>query len=272
MKTHQPRKHPGRSCFVATLLVAGVVCAAVASPSIDSAIVHTRIWDDAPYSTVTFGNDYPSSIWIMDENLDDTGWANRHNFRLSENGGISDAVFMNGDYFEFYADFTLTGTANSEGGLNLSPWWSQQVDGVFMANTENGEIACFGGRLPFYSFTGDHGLTYTKGETVRMGMIYDPHSLTEADPGTIQYSYAVGDTTYESPVLQFDMGNPDEDPPYGLWGMLNDARLGAYFMPKIDSGTPGNWGRVDYENLVFVPEPVSLALFALAGLTLVRRR
>jgi hypothetical protein len=255
------------------LIAVAILCgSAIASPDIDSAIVHTRIWNDADYSTVTFGNDYPTSLWIQDENLDDYGWANRHNFRLSENGGISDAVFMNNDHFAFFADVTLTGIANSEAGLNLAPWWSQDVDGVFMINPESGEVACFGGRLPFYSFTVEHGVTYTKGDTVRLGLIYDPHDLTEQNPGTIQYFYTdVDDTTYASPVLAFDLGNPDE-PEWGFWGILDDARLGGYFMPKVDNQTPGNWGRVDFENMVYIPEPTSLALLGLACLGVLRRR
>lgn len=255
-----------------TVMAALITCTtALASPVIDSAVIHERIWNDAPYSTFTSGNLYPASIWMHDENLDQTGWANRHNFRLSENGGIDDAVFMNDHPFSFSADVTITGTANIEGGLNLSPWWSQQVDGVFMLNTESGEIACWGGRLPFYSFTVQHGLTYTKGDTVRLGMVYEPNGLSEADPGTIQYSYEIGGTEYLSPVINFDMGNPGEDPPYGLWGILNDARVGGYFMPKVNPDIPGNWGHITFENMTYIPEPAGLALLGLATLVLRRR-
>jgi len=62
------------------------------------------------------------------------------------------------------------GTGNGEIGLRLSPWWSPDVDGVFMLNTASGEIACFGGRLPFYSFTGNHGQTYVKGTSVTLSI------------------------------------------------------------------------------------------------------
>lgn len=247
-----------------------VVATAVASPVIDSAIIKPRIWNDASYSVFTSGNLYPSSIWMDDQGLDQGGWANRHNFRLSANGGISEAVFMNNDGFAFFSDVTITGTANIEGGLNVSPWWSKDVDGVFMLRTDDGMIECWGGRLPYYSFTANHGVTYTKGETVRLGVVYNPNSLTEADPGTIQYFYTEGGTTYTSGVLNFDMGNPGEDPPYGLWGILNDARVGGWFMPKVNSGIPGNWGHIEFGNMVYTPEPAGLALLGL-GLALLRR-
>ena len=257
----------------AALILIGVLCGSVfASPNINGAVVKPRIWNDASYSTFSSGNLYPSSLWMRDEGLDQGGWANRHNFRLSENGGVSEAVFMNADGFGFSADVTITGTANIEGGLNLSPWWSQDVDGVFMLNTESGEVSCWGGRLPFYSFTVEHGINYTKGDTVRLGMEYSPNGLSETDPATIVYSYSIGGNTYTSPALAFDMGNPGEDPPYGLWGMLNDARVGGYFMPKVNSGIPGNWGEIHFDNMTYVPEPSALALFGLAVLATLRRR
>jgi hypothetical protein len=197
---------------------------------------------------------------------------NRHNFRLSEDGGVTDAVFLNDHEFSLFADVTLSGPNNSEGGLNLAPWWSQDVDGVFMLNAASGEIACFGGRLPFYSFTADQGLTYTKGETVRQGIVYTPNSLTMADPATIEYVLVQGGNTYTSGPLAFDEGNPAEDPPYGLWGCLNDARLGGYFQVAGATAESTAYGEIAFENIVYVPEPGALALLGLGGLAMLRRR
>jgi len=263
----------------ATIITAGLITVGLGSAAfadfIDSAIIKTRIFNDDPDSVVSSTNLYSSLISIKDEKVDGDGmggeFANRHNFRLSGNGGISEYVFSNDVAFEFYADVTLTGTANSEGGLNVSPWYSKDVDGQFMLNTGSGEVAVFGGRLPFYTFTGNYGITYAKDETVRLGVIYDPNSLSEADPGTIEYLYTNGDGTFSSGKLNFDMANPDEDPPYGLWGILNDARVGGYFQVPIKAGDADNWGEITFGNMEFIPEPATLTLLALGGMALLAR-
>ncbi len=248
---------------------------ALATPLIDSAVINERIWNDDSDSVLTTVNTYPGYISIFDDQLDGDGaggeFANLHTFRLSANGGISEAVFANGDAFDFFSDVTISGNGNGEGGLNVSPWWSQQSDGRFQVRTSDGEVACFGGRLPFYSFTGSQSVTYTKGTTVRMGVIYRPNSLSMADPATIEYIYDDG-TVYTSGALAFDEGNPGEDPPYGLWGMLNDARVGGFGQFLIDVGNPANNVQIEFENMTFVPEPAGLALLACVGLLVLRRR
>ncbi len=221
-----------------------------ASPAIDSAVVKTRIWNDNPTSTVTVVNSYPSLISIKDEQHVAGGWGNLHNFRLSDDGGSTPASFANGDAFCFSADVTITGTGNAEAGLMVAPWWSLDADGKFMINGASGEIACFGGRLPFYTFTGNHGITYTKGDTIRMGVVYRSNSNSEEDPGTIEYLVTMAGTTYCSGAIPFDQGNPAEDPPHGLWGMLTPAQVGGYFQPRVF--TAGVWEQVEFGDMVYV--------------------
>lgn len=242
-----------------------VVATAAASPVINGAKVNLGVFNDNPMSTRTVSNLYPTYLSIQDENVTGGGWANRHNFRLSDNGGIGEAVFMNADYFTFAADVTMTSDGAIEGGLNVSPWWSKEVDGVFMINGSSGEIACFGGRLPFYSFTANYALTYTKGTTVRMGVIYNPNYLSQSNPATIEYLYTVGGTTYSSGPLAFDKGTEAEG--YGIWGMLDDARVGGY----VQLVNPTVLGKIEFANMVYTPEPASLVLLGLS-LTLLRRR
>jgi hypothetical protein len=259
-----------RNGLLAAVALAAMSTAAVATPVIDSAVLNLRLYNDFPNSTLTTSNLYPTSITMQDENLVTPGWANRHNFRLSDNGGIGAAVFMNEDGFEFSSDVTISGDLGVEGGLNVSPWYSQNFDGVFMLRTDDGEISCWGGRLPYYNFTADQGLTYTAGQTVRLGVVYEPNGLTETDPGTIQYFYTdAGGTTYNSPVLSFDQGNPNE-PEYGFYGILHGAQVGGWFMPKGNDQTT-NMARIEFGNMTFVPEPASLMLLGVALLVLRRR-
>lgn len=256
--------------FLCGGLVALAAGSALATPVINSAVLHTRVFNDAPSSLLSTTNLYPGTVSFTDDMTGVVGgFANRHNFRLSENGA-TDAVFLNGDGFAFSADVTVSGNASSEAGLNVSPWFSQQVDGVFTVIPANGgEIAAFGGRLPFYSFTGSQGLNYVLGSTVRMGIIYSPNGLSMADPATIEYTYADGSGSYSSGAIPFDEGNPGEDPPYGLWGILNDARVGGYYQPFVSGGTSGT---ATFGNIDFIPEPTSLLLVGLAGLAALRRR
>ena len=94
---------------------------------------------------------------------------------------------------------------HGEAGLQISPWWSQDVDGRLNVRTTDGEIACFGGRLPFYNFTASHGINYTKGNTIHVEIRYEPNGLSQADPGTIQYTVGYLGQTYSSGVLAFEM-------------------------------------------------------------------
>ncbi len=159
-----------------------------------------------------------------------------------------------------------------EGGLNLSPWWSQNFDGLFMLRTSDGKIECWGGRMPYYDFTGNHGITYTKGETVRLSMTYRPRGLSAADPGQILYEVTQNSTTYSSGWLNFDQGTLSEGPTYGLWGILNNARVGGWVTPQVNTSDPTNYGLAEFDNIVFIPEPATLTLLALGGAAVLRRR
>ncbi|MFT5424269.1 MAG: hypothetical protein ACI89L_002063 [Phycisphaerales bacterium] len=251
------------SAVVAFTAFAG---AAFAQPAINGATVNSRLWNDDPNSTFSSTVNYPTSVSFTDENFSGAGWANRHNWRMSGDGGTTAANFSNGDSFSFSADVTISGTGDAEAGLNLSPWWSQDFDGQFNMRTTDGEVAVFGGRLPFYSFTGSHGVNYVKGTTVNLGMVYTANSNTAGDPATIEYLYNDG-TLYSSGSIAFDQGNPLEG--FGEWGMLDFAQAGGYMTGFIQSGNDvtTTWGNINY-----IPTPASAALLGLGGLVATRRR
>lgn len=242
----------------AGLALAGL---AFATPAPNSAKLDLRVFNDCPLSTVTPVNSYPAMISITDAmHPACVGFANLHSWSFSEDGGATASLFRNGSNFTMCALFKIDGPGQGEGGLRFGPWWSPLADGRFMVNAEAGhvppgEVAVFGGRLPFYSFTANHGVSYVKGTQVLLQMTYTANGLNSGSPATIQYRYRDGSGTYDSPVLPYDEGNTAEDPPHGLWGCLNDAMVGGYFQPRANSQTSlsAEWSEICFTNNDVVP-------------------
>ena len=212
--------------LIAVALVALAAGSVFAAGVPNSATVITRIFNDDPFSNLTVVNNYPSLVSFTDEVVPPAGWANLHAWRFSQDGA-NPMQFANNDGFAIAASVRVSGTGDGEAGIQITPWWSE-ADGRFNIRTPDGEVACFGGRLPFYSFTAQQGKSYVKGTWVHLTMIYRPNQDMDAShPATIEYIYDDG-IPVSSGQLAFDMGNPSEDPPHGLWGILNFAHAGGY--------------------------------------------
>lgn len=261
-----------RFLFASTAIVAAAASFSQASPTVNGAAVTLGVYNDMSGSTRTVVNTYPSPAHI---NIDDvlpasppfTFQSNQHVWRLSSDGGATPAPFANGDSFKISADVTITGNGNAEAGLNVSPWWSPQTDGKFhvRASATGGEVAVFGGRLPFYSF----GNLYITGTTANLSIEYIANANTAGSPGQIQYGY----NGLFSPWFQFDQGNPSEDPPHGLYGILSPAYVGGFVQNYGTALTPTTVN-ADFNNISYdpVPAPGALAVLGLGGLLAARRR
>jgi hypothetical protein len=240
------------------MVLAVLASTAIATPTPDGVIVKERIFNDCPLSAFTAVNGYPASIVFTDVGDNCYGWANLHVWRFAQ-GGV-EAVFNNNSAFQFSATVVLDGTGVGEAGLQITPWWSQDVDGrLQIRDTADGEVACWGGRLPFYSFTVNNSLVYQKGHALNFCVTYMPNGLSSTNPATIQYKVIYDGNTYMSPLLAFDQGNPAEDPPHGLWGMLNDGRVGGYLQCDWALGgdpfatVNATWSDICFQNLDSVP-------------------
>lgn len=231
---------------------------AFATPVPNSAALNPRIFNDCGSSILVPTNAYPALIeYAETKNLcTGTPFANRHNWRFSQDG-INAISFMNGDIFSYECDVTLDGTGNCEGGLEIAPWFSGDVGGRFQVRTTDGEIACFDGVLPFYSFTASQGLTYTKGTTVHMGILYRPRDNAPPNYGTITYTIVIGGTPYTSGPLNMDGCNFGEQPIYGCYGILNFAKVGGFVQNFMGSGGAAGTFDAKWGNIVFSTAPTA---------------
>jgi hypothetical protein len=241
------------------LLTVAAMCVAVsafANPNPNSDIVKTYIYADCPtpFSTLTLTNNYPAFIQFTDNHIcPSANFENLHNWSFSSDGGATETVFMNADAYRFGFDFQISGPVGgatgpgdglAEGGLRSSPWWGQETEGrinVKVTNPidpSNGEIACFGGYMPFYSFTVQNGLHYHLGDMIHLEVIIKPNSLSQTDPGTAEYVVRYNGTSYASGPLPFGPANPN-DPPHGTYGPEDDGRAGGVFAPFVGQ-PPGN--------------------------------
>jgi hypothetical protein len=252
----QPRANTGASLTATWTNIRFECLLGDGTPLANGATIETRTFNDCPLSTVTTTNNYPASVQITDAmDPECVGFANLHSFSFSEDGGATAAVFDNDANFRFGADVMISGAGEGEGGLRLSPWYGKFVDGRFMINVTTGEIACFGGALPFYSFTVGNGITYTRGTSIHLEMTYRANNLTAAHPATIQYRAIYNGNTYDSPVLPFGKQNGAECDDNGLYGMLNDGRAGGYFQARANTGASltATWSDIEYAVLPDCP-------------------
>src|SRR5262249_17711571 len=212
-----------------------------------------RVFNDCPGSTLVSTNNYPGSMSFNDTNAGCVGFANLHIWRLSTNGTTA-AVFNNPDGFSLSGDLVIEGSGQAEAGLGINPWVSIH-DGRGNVRTTDGEIAWFGGRMPFWSFTdpAHGGLHYVKGHPIHIEFIYHPNGLSMGSPGTIQYNLVYDGNNYTSGVLNFDQGNPAEDPPYGLWGILNGAGAGGFMQFFVGQSGPMGQCAATWTNIVYTP-------------------
>lgn len=220
---------------LALALFSLVVCtgmAAVASAAAppNGAILYPRFFNDCPVTTLSTTNLYPATIQFDESNLICGGGQNLHPWDLSADGGASSEIFNNTDAFHFALTLVLhsegTDKVQAEGGIRICPWWDHFANGYFNVRTNDGEIACFGGVLPFYSFTGNYGIHYSADEPIRLEVIYLPNCNTKAIPGTIEYIATWRGVRYSSGPQAFGNCTPGEEA-HGCYGIMDDARVGG---------------------------------------------
>ena len=245
--------------LLAIALAAGVFAVeAAATPAVNGALLKTRIFNDCPISTLATVNTYPAEISFREAELICFGFANLHNWSFSADGGMTEAVFNNGDSFVFGATVVVSGANvnGGEGGLRLSPWWGQDTEGRFNVRIPDGEVACFGGVLPFYSFTGSHGIHYVAGQPIRLEVYYNPYHNSAAFPGQVKYRCYWMGVWYDSGWLPFGNCTPGEEI-HGCYGIMDNARAGGYAQHRLTNGQFPAENLTNFFDVVFAEQPVA---------------
>jgi hypothetical protein len=250
-----------RFLLVCAAALAGLVGSAGAQ-TINGVNVNPRVFNDYPDSNLTIDNHYPTSVHIRDVfPTTPTGkFANRHDLLLSSDGGTTAAAFNNNESFDISADITLTDGSDSpkrkEAGIRVNS--SVGGDGLFIINSDAGEIVAFGGPFPFYRFN-NTTFSYTPGQTITMGVAYN------AAAHTIDYRVSKGGQSFNSGPLPFTNNEN---------GIIDGSTAGFY--GQFSPSAPGDFGDVNFANiaatLTTVPEPVGIAAFGALAVGLLGRR
>jgi len=240
-----------------------------ATPVINGAIMYPRVFNDCPISTLNPGPVfYPAFIHIDEHDLICAGGANLHVWDLSSDGGASSAVFNNKDVFVVSAVVTMhrtPSTVGEEAGLRVCPWWDHNANGFFNMRLPDGEIACFGGVLPFFSFTGAFGLHIAPDAPARQTIIYTPNCNTKDNPATIEYILDYQGGHFDSGPLPFGNCTPGEEA-HGCYGIMDDARVGGRLQNDMFApyaGDPAANNGVDYNDIVYsIGQPIDCPVAA----------
>ncbi len=236
------------SC-IAVLAGFSSVSAVAQISSINSVVVKPRVFNDVPGSTLTTIDNYPSLVLFGDYNVSaPTGFANRHVWQFSNDGGSTAYQFQNDDFFSASMTLSLSADPTSprkEAGFLFN---TAGGDGQFIVDTDAHEVVAFGGPLPFYAFPA----TFNAGDTITLGINY---FLDSSGKRAITYS-ANG---VQSPVLEFS--NLEQ-------GIIDNTTFGGYLQVENSPTNSANYGLAVFQNISIgapsaVPEPSVFALFGL---------
>lgn len=255
-------------CAAAVLACSG---SALAQYGAINSLAEANYWfaDYFGRSNLTVTNNGLPGIRYEDRNFTGGGFANRHHSALAVNG--TPFQFNRNAAFKFEVDVTINGPGRTEAGiwLGTAPFFPNSANanvGQFVMLPDNsGEIAAFGGVLPFFSNNQnpwDNGnpnppgnmARAVRGNTVHLTMIYEPSIPA--------INYGVNGVF--TGFLQGFMNS--------FAGIDDGSLLGVYVQGPNGAPTQGDVD-VQFSNLqIMVPAPASAALLGLGGLVALRRR
>jgi hypothetical protein len=225
---------------------------------INSVQIEERRFNDYPNSTLVTTNTFPSLVRFDESEFGSGGFANQHVAWFSPDGGASHYNFARTDQFVMSVDITLdvgSTAPRKETGFRFDTFSAGEA---FFIVTSDGEVAAFGGMLPFYSF----GNVYTPGSVAQLSLIYTPDDDGDAfdgDASTFEYVYN-GMSSGALAVSNLENG------------ILDGTQGGFYVQNQPDDNNPNDFSVASFANIRIVPAPAGAAVLGMAGLLGLRRR
>jgi hypothetical protein len=235
-----------------------------------------RVFNDFSTSTLTINNSNsnPGNVTIDDRNWANDGvggnGANRHDVRASTDAGASDAVLNPSKGYTISTTLTLSAGSNSprkEAGIRFNS--SNGGDGLFIVNTDAGEIVAFGAGAPFALFGNNAGGNgYVPGTPITLSETYIPKGIV--GPAAVM-SYSVNYPTRGiNQTISSEFSNIELEIA-GTYTFGVYAQGGPNTIPTNDLT---DFITAQFQNVTIslIPEPASIGAIATGAALLLGRR
>jgi hypothetical protein len=243
----------------------GFVSAAASAQitSINSQVLGLRYFNDIPTSTLNAINNYPALTQFSETFNGATQGINRHIGALSNNGSDPYRALPS-ESWEFAVTLRISGPAAREAGIHVgklgqvSPYNVGALTGQLTAIADNGEIACFGAWLPFFSNNQPQFANFPRASRdtdIRLRMLYDASDFSFMY--IINEQFSTGKLFMDAGAINFLQTAGEQS--IGVYGQLG---------PTSTAQT----GVITFTNYSIIPAPGAAAVLGLAGLAFSRRR
>lgn len=264
----------------AAVIVAGVAASALADDisASNGLYVQARFFNDFPTSMLTIdGVDRPvaetfarpgmGTFHINEKFPAGTigNFANKHLGYLSKDGGATQLGMTGGQSWTLDFDVKITapaGQPRKEGALQIENPRTGFVDEGHILVASDGEVAVFGGAMPFTGF----GNSYTLGQTAHVTFKYFAPGVQDPTLGAYQLIFS-------DPVLGV------KDSGIKIWGVETDGTVGfnngtklAFVAQNQRNPIINDESDFVYSNIQVIPAPGAMTLLGLGGLVAGRRR
>jgi hypothetical protein len=245
---------------------------AVQAQVINGFATNPRVVNAFPSSTLVVVNPgtNPDVASINDSNFGATGGGqNRTDLLASADNGATPFTFNTNQGFKISTTLTLTDGTDSprkEAGIRINN--SVTGDALFIVDSDQQEIVAFGGGAPFHSFAnvGSPGGGYKTGTPITLSEEYDPPGLVDPLHGLLTYTVSyptLGLSQSYSALFSNLEGGPGNGSTFGVYGETDGS-----------SNATTDFVNTSFATITasLVPEPASLAVIGLGGLSLLARR